>query len=83
MLQVYWFSKCGREFFIMIKMHTSLKSSIEKVFLYNLCHMSNVKTMCPPGYYHSGSMATFAFQDTYVVTHCCCKWLKSAMVPLE
>ena len=45
--------------------------------------MSNVKTMCPPGYYHSGSMATFAFQDTYVVTHCCSKWLKSAMVPLE
>ena len=23
--------------------------------------MYNVKTMCPPGYYHSGSIATFAF----------------------
>ena len=62
------FSKC-RGFLIMIKRYISSKSAIEKVFLYNLCHTSNVKTKCTPGYYHSGSISAFTFRYTYVVTH--------------
>ena len=64
----------------MIKRHVSLKSAIEKVFLYNFCYM---KTMCSPGYYHSGSMATFAFWYTCMVTHCCSNGSKNPTAPLE
>ena len=67
----------------MIKRYIYLKSAIEKVFLCNLCHMSTVKTMCPPGYYHSGSVASFAFPYTYLVTHCCSDGPKNALGPLE
>ena len=77
------FSKCRQVFLIMIKGHVSLKFATEKVFLYNLCHMSNVKTMCPPSYYHSGSMTTFAFRYACVVTHYCSYGPKSAIGPLE
>ena len=56
----------------MIKRHISLKSAIEKVFLYNLCHMSNVKTMCYTGYYHSALWQLLLF-GTHV-------WSRSAVL---
>ena len=84
MLQVSWYVIFQVQvFLVMIKGHISLKSATERVFLYNLCHMSNAKTIFHPGYYHSGSMAIFAFRYLCVVTHCYSNGPKNAIGPLE